>query len=157
MILPRVRFSVQQIMVAVLLTGFALAALRGPSPFWSVASFHLAIVLLSAAPVVAWARRDRGRFLWAAFAAAGWVRLLFWWLIRGVADLSALAPWQPLLWQVRHAFTPPPSLTGMGHTEFLLTCTYLDAVLAGLFAAVVCRSAMGSGGLPDRREGGAVA
>src|SRR3954471_574065 len=101
--LPCVRFTVQQIMVAVLLCGFALAALRGPSPFWSAASFLLAIVLLSAAPVVAWARTDRGRFLWVAFAAGGWVRLLFWWLIRGVADVVALAPWQPLLWQVRHA------------------------------------------------------
>jgi hypothetical protein len=151
---PRVRFTVQRIMVAVLLSGFALAALRGPSPLWTAASFHLAIVLLSAAPVVAWVRRDEGRFLWAAFAAAGWVRLLFWWMIRGVADVRAIAPWQPLVWQIRFAITPPPSLTG--HTDFLLTCTYLDAVLAGLLAAVVCRLAMRAGRPPDRREGKAV-
>jgi hypothetical protein len=150
--LPRVRFTVQRIMVAVLLSGFALAALRGPSPMWTVASFHLAIVLLSVAPVVAWARRDESRFLWAAFAAAGWVRLVFWWLSRGVADVRALAPWRPLVWQLRHAITPPPSLTVQDHIDFLLTCTYLDSVLAGLLAAAVCRLAMGAGRPPDRRE-----
>lgn len=53
MSLLRIRFTVQRIMLAVLLSGFALAALRGPSPTWTVASFHLAIVLLSVAPIVA--------------------------------------------------------------------------------------------------------
>jgi hypothetical protein len=157
MSLPRVRFTVQRIMIAVLLSGFALAALRGPSPMWTVASFHLAIVLLSVAPVVAWARRDESRFLWAAFAAAGWVRLLFRWLIQGVSDFTALAPWRPLVWQLRHAIAPLPPMTGQDRTDFLLTCTYLDATLAGLLAAAVCHLALRAGRPLGRREGEGVA
>jgi hypothetical protein len=143
-------------MLAVLLSGFALAALRGPSPTWTVASFHLAIVLLSVAPIVVWARRDESRFLWAAFATAGWVRLLFRWLIQGVSDVTAFAPWRPLVWQIREVIAPLPSLTGQDRTDYMMTCVYMDAILAGLLAAAVCRLALGAGRPPDRREDKAV-
>jgi hypothetical protein len=140
-------------MVAVLLSGLALAALRGPNPLWMAVSFHLAIVLLTVAPIVAWARKDEGRFLWAAFAVAGWARLLFWGLVRGVPDNQAIAPWKPLVWQLRDVIIASPSLDAVTRTQFVLTCTYLDTILAGLLGAAVCGLALGIGRPPQGREG----
>lgn len=151
----RSRLTIAQTMAVVLFAGFVFAALSKPGPMWAVASFYLAIVLLSAAPVVAWARKDESRFLWAAFAAAGWVRISFWWLARGVDFREAVAPSLPFAWHARRALpvdlaTP---LVGGGPDDFLHTSTYLEAVLVGLLAAAVCRFAMGIGRASDRRQG----
>jgi hypothetical protein len=155
MSLSRPRFTIAQMMAAVLLCGFAFAALRGPSPVWASASYLVALGLLGAAPVVAWARKDGGRYPWAAFAVAGWARLLTRWATSGVPNVTSSTPWRPLTWAIREAIAPLPGLAGQDRTYYQHQCNFLDVVLAGVLAAAVCRFAMGAGRPTESRSEGA--
>ena len=149
--MSRPSFSIAQMMAVVLLCGFIFAALRGPSPGWAAACYLLALALLGAAPVVAWARKDAGRYPWAAFAVAGWARLLTRWATWGTPDVSSPTPWRPLTRVIRDAISPVPILRGEDHTHYLQQCNYVDVLLAGALAAAVCRFAACAGRPPDSR------
>jgi hypothetical protein len=72
----RIRFTIAQLMAAVLVFAFCFAALTNANAFWGSAAYTLAIVMLAAAVVGAIARKGRRRINFAAFAVFGWTYLL---------------------------------------------------------------------------------
>ena len=74
--MTRLRISLAQSMAIVLYLGFGFAALRNASEFWASATYTLAIVLIAAALVGAFARSGRARTPWVGFAVFGWTYLL---------------------------------------------------------------------------------
>ena len=74
--MTRLRFSIAQLMVCVLVAGFGFAALRNADPFWANASYTLAVVLIATALVGALVRKGRARAAWTGFAVFGWCELL---------------------------------------------------------------------------------
>jgi hypothetical protein len=74
--MSRLRFTLAQLMALVILVGFGFAALRNANEFWASATYTLAFVLVSIAPLGALARNGTARMVWAGFGAFGWARLL---------------------------------------------------------------------------------
>ena len=72
----RLRFTIANLMVLVLYVGLGFAALRNADKFWASATYTLAILAVSAAVVVAVARKGRARLTWLGFAVFGWASLL---------------------------------------------------------------------------------
>ena len=73
--MTRLRFTLAQLMAAVIFIGLGFAALRSASLLWASAVFTLTVAVLSAAILGAMARRGRARMTWAGFALFGWVYL----------------------------------------------------------------------------------
>jgi hypothetical protein len=71
--MTRLRFTLAQLMAAVIFIGLGFAALRSASPLWASAVFTLTVAVLSAAILGAMARRGRARLTWAGFALFGWI------------------------------------------------------------------------------------
>jgi hypothetical protein len=74
--MTRPRLTIAQAMTVVLYVGFGFAALRNADELWASATFTLAYLLISVAPLGALARKGRARMAWAGFAVFGWSRLL---------------------------------------------------------------------------------
>ncbi len=72
----RIRFTIAQLMAAVLVIAFCFAALTQANAFWGSATYTLAIAMLAAAVVGAVARKGRSRMTFVAFAVFGWTYLL---------------------------------------------------------------------------------
>jgi hypothetical protein len=66
------QFSLRQLLYATAFTGVACAALIYASALWAAAAFSLAIALLLAAIVLAYAAQGRQRAFWIGFAVCGW-------------------------------------------------------------------------------------
>src|SRR3954453_22282438 len=73
--MTRLRFTLAQLMAAVIFIGLGFAALRSASRLGASAVFTLTVAVLSAAILGAMARRGRARMPWAGFALFGWVYL----------------------------------------------------------------------------------
>jgi hypothetical protein len=73
--MARPRFTLAQLLAAVVFIGLGLAALRSASLFWASAVFSLTVALLSTAVLVVMARRGRARMTWLGFALFGWIYL----------------------------------------------------------------------------------
>ena len=71
--MTRLRFTLAQLMAAVIFIGLGFAALRSASLLWASAVFTLTVAVLSAAILGAMARRGRARMTWAGFALFGWI------------------------------------------------------------------------------------
>jgi hypothetical protein len=96
--MTRLRFTLAQLIAAVIFIGLGFAALRSASPLWSSAVFTLTVTVLSAAILGAMARRGRARMTWAGFALFGWVYLG-----------TAFGPWADV-----NGVTAPPYVTRLG-------------------------------------------
>lgn len=70
------RFSLAQLMAAVIYLGLGFAALRNADRLWASATFTLSIVAISTALLGALIRRGRARPVWIGFAVFGWTYLL---------------------------------------------------------------------------------
>jgi hypothetical protein len=71
--MTRLRFTLAQLMAAVIFIGLGFAALRSASLLWVSAVFTLTVTVLLAAILGAMARRGRARMTWAGFALFGWI------------------------------------------------------------------------------------
>ena len=72
----RPRFSLGTLLLLVLSTGVAFAALKSPSNLWASALFTLAVAVLLVATLGAVHRHDRSRAYLLGFALFGWVYLI---------------------------------------------------------------------------------
>jgi hypothetical protein len=73
--MTRLRFTLAQLMAAVVFIGLGFAALRSASLLWASAVFTLTVAVLSMAVLGAMARRGRARMPWVGFALFGWIYL----------------------------------------------------------------------------------
>src|SRR4051812_12295962 len=137
----RLRFTLAQLMVIVLFIGFSFAALRNADEIWASATFTLAFLMVTVAPLGALARRGRARMAWAGFAVFGWSRFMV-----GAHPLTT-----------NSVFGPRPSpglLSERGFTTYVLPYlltpagitlskmhifSSLDVILFGLVGAIVGR------------------
>jgi hypothetical protein len=97
--MTRPRLTIAHLMILILLVGFSFAALRNANEFWASATYTLAIILIAAAVVGAFARKGGARITWAGFAVFGWAYLLIDLLPdRSFGSLGAgPIPWPSLL------------------------------------------------------------
>ena len=130
----RGRFSIGQMIVAVVCGAWCLAVLREPSEVWSSLSFGLVLAFLGASPILAWAHRGRSRHAWAAFALAGWARFLVSMMPLG-PDVTANAPWKPMSMAIRELI--PPTIVTYGQIPFRHQTRAVDIILVGLLAAAI--------------------
>ena len=72
----RLRFTLAQLMGIVFYLGFGFAALRNADDFWASAAYTLAIILIAASLVGAFARSGWARTPWVGFTVFGWTYLL---------------------------------------------------------------------------------
>ena len=125
--MTRLRFTLAQTMTIVLYLGFGFAALRNADEFWASAAYTLAIILVAAALIGAFARSGRARTPWIGFAVFGWTYLLIVHLPEwGIGDLRfGTVPNPPLLveWGTVHLqpyIRPlPPGMGGPAAGNFL--------------------------------------
>jgi hypothetical protein len=74
--MSRTRYTLAQLMATVCYAAFAFAALRNADEIWASATYTLAFLMVSVAPLGALTRQGRGRIAWAGFAVFGWSRFL---------------------------------------------------------------------------------
>src|SRR5215470_3124739 len=74
--MTRLQVTLAQLMALVLFLGLGFAALRNANGLWASLTYTVAIVMISAAPLGAAARRGNRRLRWAAFAVFGWIYVL---------------------------------------------------------------------------------
>jgi len=146
--MSRFRFTLAQLMAIVLLVGFGFAALRNAAEFWASATYTLAFLMISVAPLCALARKGRDRMAWVGFAVFGWARLL----------VGAL----PYLTDHAYGQIPSPKLLGFAYLmpSFLTfprgyspdharVLASLEIILFGLVGAIVGRLMAGRGEQPN--------
>ena len=141
--MSRLRFTLAQLMTIVLFIGFGFAALRNPNEFWMSATYTLAFLMISVAPLGALARKGRDRMAWAGFAVFGWARLLVGALPYLTDHAYGQIPSPKLL---GFAYLMPSFLTRAGglfprgyspdHARVLAS---LEIILFGLVGAIVGR------------------
>jgi len=73
---PRLRYSIRQLIVGMVLVGLACVALRNAGPIWVAALLGSVIVLLGAAIPLVLFRDGRQRAFWFGFGLFGWLYLL---------------------------------------------------------------------------------
>jgi hypothetical protein len=93
--MTRLRFTLAELMAAVIFIELGFAALRSASPLWASAVFTLTVAVLLVAVLGAMARRGRARMTWAGFALFGRVYLG-----------TTFGPWATV-----HGVTAPPYVT----------------------------------------------
>jgi hypothetical protein len=74
--MTRLRFTIAQSMIVVLVVGLGFAALRNADEFWASTSYTLAITMITVAVVGALSQKGRARASWIGFAVFGWTYLL---------------------------------------------------------------------------------
>jgi hypothetical protein len=138
--MTRLRFTLAQLMAIVLYVGFGFAALRNADEVWASATYTLAFLMISVAPLGALARKGRARMAWAGFAVFGWSRFLV-----GAHPLTSNSVFGPVLSPgllSERGFTHvlPYLLTPAGFTEFhVQVFLSLDIILFGLIGAILGR------------------
>jgi hypothetical protein len=143
--MTRLRFTLAQLMALVISLGFGLAALRNADPFWASATYSLAIILIAAAPVAAFARRGTARMAWAGFAVFGWTYLLVAqippWPIGGLGSGPIPKPVLLIEWGIvrLQSQVNPQSMRTSSWVQFEQVSLSLGIVLFGLVGAVVSR------------------
>lgn len=142
--MTRLRFSIAQSMAVVLFVGLGFAALRNADENWASATYTLAIVMIAAAPIGAFARRGTARIGWAGFAIFGWTYLLINqlppWPIGGLGFGPIHKPVLLIEWgfaRLQPYILPIPG--GRGLEPYEQASLSLGIVLLGLVGAVVGR------------------
>jgi hypothetical protein len=131
--MTRPRLTIAQSMAIVLYLGIGLAGLRNANAFWASATFTLAVILISAALLGAYARRGRDRLSWAGFALFGWAYLLVDQLTFGLGRIEH----PPLLiaWLIISLDAP----LGIAPHHYSQVSHSLAIIVFGLIGAVVGR------------------
>ena len=143
--MTRPRLTIAQLMTLILFVGFGFAALRNANQFWASATQTLAIILILAAPLGAFARKGKARMTWAGFAVFGWAYLLTDLLPdRSVGGLGAgPIPWPSLMIEWGTARLQPyihPIAPGMSDwVQYDQVSHSLGIILFGLIGAVIGR------------------
>jgi len=140
--MTRLRFTLAQLMTIVLFIGFGFAALRNPNDFWMSATYTLAFLMISVAPLGALARKGRARMAWAGVAVFGWARLLVGALPELTGDVFGFGgvPSPRLLTQWGYAYLLPYLTTPRGFDFSYPQIFYsMEIILFGLVGAVVGR------------------
>jgi hypothetical protein len=138
--MTRLRFTLAQLMATVLFIGFAFAALRNADAFWAKATYTLALVMISAAPLTALTRKGRARVAWAGFAVFGWTRLLvgalphFRDFVFGFGPITSPGSLAELAYEYLLGYLAPSR--GLGPEDAQVFCS-LETILFGLAGAVL--------------------
>ena len=138
----RLRLTIANLMIVVLSVGLGFAALRNADEFWASATYTLAILAVSAAVVVAVARKGQARLTWLGFAMFGGASLLIWLSTSETIDHSMNGPPVPVMtWGLRSLMSyfnqaPFGSTTWM---NYLQICHSLEAILVGFVGAILGR------------------
>ena len=124
--MPRLRLSIAQIMLLVLVIGLAIGGLRSPSRLLANAMWTVTAALLGWSVVASILRRDHRRAFWVGFAVFGWGHLvLIFELYRANSPESKLLPLPSLLTsdlidQLRNHVPPPQKGSVFVDTEFII-------------------------------------
>jgi hypothetical protein len=140
--MTRFRFTLAPLMAIVLFIGFGFAALRNADAFWTRATYTLALLMISIAPLGALTRKGRARMAWVGFAVFGWTRLLVGALPHFRDRVFGFGPiaspglltesgYEYLLWYL-------PIHRSLGHVDAQVFCS-LEIILFGLVGAVMGR------------------
>jgi hypothetical protein len=143
--MTRLRFTLAQLMAIVLFIGFGFAALRNPNDFWMSATYTLAFLMISVAPLGAIARKGRDRMAWAGFAVFGWARLLVGALPYLTDAYSVQIPSPRLLTTLGFAYLMPWGYS----SDHARVSASLEIILFGLVGAIVGRLMAGRGEQPN--------
>jgi hypothetical protein len=140
--MARLQVTLAQLMALVLFLGLGFAALRNANGLWASLSYTVAIVMISAAPLGAAARRGIGRLRWAGFAIFGWIYVLIAQLpyMEAQVDRDRLQkPLLPIEWAI-DASLPfiHPSATFATH-EYQQIAHSLGIIVFGLLGAITSR------------------
>ena len=140
--MTRLRFSIAQLMGIVLYLGFGFAALRNADEFWASASYTLAMAMIAAALVGAFARNGTARMTWVGFAVFGWAYLL----VARLPDLNTPSagqihgPYLLIEWGfallVPYIYPPGAAFNGVEYDEIAHS---LGVIFSGLVGAAVGR------------------
>jgi hypothetical protein len=103
--MARFRPTIAGLMVLILVLAIGLAALRGATLPWAVASIVLALMVLCSSLVGVAIRRGAGRALWIRFAIFGWTYFLLH-FGPGVEWKSGYGPAQFTTWAVDRLLLP---------------------------------------------------
>jgi hypothetical protein len=137
--MTRLRFTLAQLMAIVLYLGFGFAALRN-ADFWASATYTVAFLMISVAPLGALARKGRARMVWAGFAVFGWAPLLVGALPHLYVRSFGLIPSPRLLTERGFDYLLPYLWTPRGiETSHAQVFYSLDIILFGLLGAVLGR------------------
>jgi hypothetical protein len=138
----RLRLTIANLMFVVLYVGLGFDALRNADEFWASATFTLAILAVSAAVVVAVARKGRARLTWLGFAVFGGASLLIWLWTSETIDHSMNGPPAPVMtWGLR-SLMPYFNQAPFGSTtwlRYLQICHSLEVILVGFVGAILGR------------------
>ncbi len=154
--MTRLRFTLAQLMAVVLLVGFGFAALRNADEFWASATYTLAIILIAAALVGAFARSGRACTPWIGFTVFGWTYLLIVhlppWGFGGLGFGPISKPVLLIEWGTARLLPviKPPGTGGGAAASFLMpyeqVSQSLGIILFGLVGAVLGRLIAGKDG-----------
>jgi hypothetical protein len=129
----RLRFTLAQLMLLVLIIGFGFAALQNANALWASVTFGVAVVSVAVALAGACSRTPAARMPWAAFAAAGGLSLVFWLVTSAnmvyVDELSLFVSLQPFLNRQLGS--------GVTFVAYAQVSHSLDALLLGGLGAIV--------------------
>jgi hypothetical protein len=139
----RLHLTIANLMIVVLYAGLGFAALRNADEFWASATYTLAILAISAAVVVAVARRGRARLTWLGFAVFGGASLLIWLSTSETIDHSRNGPPVPVMtWGLlsleRHINQTVP-IGRATWMNYLQVCHSLEVILVGFVGAILGR------------------
>jgi hypothetical protein len=142
--MTRLRFTLAQLIAVVILIGFGFAALRNADHFWASATYTLAIIMIAAAPVGAFARKVAARMPWVGFAVFGWTYLLIAqippWPIGGIGFGPIDKPDLLIEWGIAglqpYIIPPTPGVDLRPYEQVSLS---LGIILFGLVGAVLGR------------------
>jgi hypothetical protein len=140
--MTRLRFTLAQLMAIVLFFAFGFAALRNADAFWARATYTLALIMISAAPLGALARKGRARMAWAGCAVFGWTCLLVGALphfrdqVFGFGPIPAPGSLVESLYEYLMQYLPVNQ--SFGDVDAQVFCS-LEIILYGLVGAIMGR------------------
>jgi hypothetical protein len=139
----RLRLTIANLMIVVLSAGLGFAALRNADEFWASATFTIAILAVSAAVVVAVARKGRARLTWLGFAVFGWASLLIWLFTSQTIDHVANGPPVTVMtWGLRSLelnINQTVLIDPITWMHSLQICHSLEVILVGFVGAILGR------------------
>ena len=140
--MTRLQVTLAQLMALVLFLGLGLAALRNANGLWASLTYTVAIVMISAAPLGAAARRGNRRLRWAGFAVFGWIYVL-------IAQLPGMEahfgrgrlqkPLLPIEWVIHESLPFIHPLATSATDEYQQIAHSLGIIVFGLLGAITSR------------------
>jgi hypothetical protein len=139
--MTRLRFTLAQLMVLVLVLGFGFAALRNADHYWANATYTIAILSVSTALLGAIVRRGTARVPWIGYAVFGWtyilLELLPSWTPSGFGFERVARPTLMIMWAIGRL---QPYINGSTHLFHYDQVSYsLGIILFGLVGSIIGR------------------